>query len=259
MGLDARDYRTASPNPRQQIGPMTESDSLIRPLSRATLPQEIVKALTNLIMKRVWKPGDLIPTEKELAIRFQVGRSTIREAVKSLVVLGVLEARAGEGSFVRESTSELLSGAFRWGLLLGERNLDDLVDVRVLVEVECTRRAAERRDKRTLDLLLESLREMQASQDDHNAFMESDTKFHLAIAQAAHNPIFENIGSTIQSIVRIWYPKTYYIPETKGRTVAEHTVIADAIAAGNEAEAGTAMRTHLVNAGHRLRRVISTT
>jgi DNA-binding FadR family transcriptional regulator len=100
---------------------------------------------------------------------------------------------------------------------------------------------------------------MQASQDDHNAFMESDTKFHLAIAQAARNPIFENIGSTIQSIFRIWYPKTYYIPETKGRTVAEHTAIADAIAAGDEAEAGKAMRAHLVNAGHRLRRVLSTT
>lgn len=236
---------------------MTESDSLIRPLSRATLPQEIVKAITNLIMKRVWKPGDLIPSEKELAIRFQVGRSTIREAVKSLVVLGVLEARAGEGSFVRESTSELLSGAFRWGVLLGERNLDDLVDVRVLVEVECTRRAAERRDEEMLDQLFESLRDMEASQADHDAFMESDTKFHLAIARASHNPIFENIGSTIQSIVRIWYPKTYYIPETKGRTIAEHTAIATAIAAGNERDAGEAMRVHLVNAGHRLRRIIS--
>ena len=243
----------------ETIGPMTESDSLIRPLSRATLPQEIVKALTNLIMKRVWKPGDLIPSEKELAIRFQVGRSTIREAVKSLVVVGVLEARAGEGSFVRESTSELLSGAFRWGLLLGERNLDDLVDVRMLVEVECTRRAAERRDREMLDQLFESLREMQASQADHDAFMESDTKFHLAIARAARNPIFENIGSTIQSIVRIWYPKTYYIPETKDRTIAEHTAIADAIAAGNEMEAGEAMRAHLVNAGHRLRQILSPT
>src|SRR6202046_5874459 len=122
---------------------MSNAETLIRPVSRPTLPQEIVKALTGLIMKRVRKPRHLIPSEKELAIRFQVGRSTIREAVKSLVVLGVLEARAGEGSFVREATSELLSGAFRWGLLLGERNLDDLVDVRVLVEVECTRRAAE--------------------------------------------------------------------------------------------------------------------
>ncbi len=123
--------------------PLTsDTEKLIRPVSRATLPQEIVKALTDLIMKRVWKPGDLIPSEKELAIRFQVGRSTIREAVKSLVVLGVLEARAGEGSFVREPTSELLSGAFRWGLLLSEGNLDDFVDVRVLIEVECARRAA---------------------------------------------------------------------------------------------------------------------
>jgi GntR family transcriptional repressor for pyruvate dehydrogenase complex len=236
-----------------------ESDSLIRPLSRATLPQEIVKALTGLIMKRVWKPGDLIPSEKELAIRFQVGRSTIREAIKSLVVVGVLEARAGEGSFVRESTSELLSGAFRWGLLLGERNLDDLVDVRVLVEVECTRRAAERRGKEMLDQLFESLHDMQAYQTDHNAFMESDTKFHLAIAQAAHNPIFENIGSTIQSIVRIWYPKTYYIPETKDLTIAEHTAIADAIAEGSETKAGDAMRAHLMNAGRRLRRILSPT
>lgn len=241
----------------REFTPMTDSTAIIRPLNRATLPQEIVKALTDLIMNRVWKPGDLIPSEKELAIRFQVGRSTIREAVKSLVVLGVLEARAGEGSFVREATSELLSGAFRWGLLLGERNLDDLVDVRVLVEVECTRRAARRHSRELTEELFESIREMQVRQADDNAFKESDTKFHLTISRAAQNPIFENIGSTIQSMCRIWYPKTYYIPETKGWTVAEHTAIVDAIAAGKETEAAEAMRVHLVNAGNRLRLVLS--
>jgi len=235
----------------------TDAGDLIRPVSRATLPQEIVKALTDLIMKRVWKPGDIIPSEKELALRFQVGRSTVREAVKSLVVIGVLEQRAGEGSFVRASSSELLSGAFNWGLLLGERNLDDLVDVRVLVEVECTRRAAERRSPAMLAQLTESMADMQAHQTDHDAFMESDTRFHLAIAQAAQNPIFENIGGTIQSIVRIWYPKTYYIPETKGLTITEHRAIADAIAAGDADAAGAAMRAHLVSAGKRLRRILS--
>jgi GntR family transcriptional regulator, transcriptional repressor for pyruvate dehydrogenase complex len=236
---------------------MTDSAALIRPISRATLPQEIVKALTDLIMKGVWKPGDMIPSEKELALRFQVGRSTIREAVKSLAVLGVLEARAGEGSFVRETTSELLSGAFRWGLLLGERNLDDLVDVRVLVEVECTRRAAEQGRAETSQQLAASLKDMRASGTDHEAFMESDTRFHLAIAQAARNPIFENIGATIQSMVRIWYPKTYYIPETKGRTIEEHLAIADAIARHDAAAAAEAMRCHLIQAGARLRRILS--
>ncbi|MDQ0396002.1 FadR/GntR family transcriptional regulator [Labrys monachus] len=235
----------------------TETGNLIRPVSRATLPQEIVKALTDLIMKRVWKPGDIIPSEKELAIRFQVGRSTVREAVKSLVVIGVLDARPGEGSFVRATSSELLSGAFHWGLLLGERNLDDLVDVRVLVEVECTRRAAERRSPAMLDQLGESIADMEAHQTDHNAFMESDTRFHLAIAQAAQNPIFENIGGTIQSIGRIWYPKTYYIPETKGLTITEHRAIAEAIAAGDVQAAADAMRAHLVSAGKRLRRILS--
>jgi DNA-binding FadR family transcriptional regulator len=241
------------------MDPMTDSAALIRPIARATLPQEIVKALTDLIMKGAWKPGDMIPSEKELALRFQVGRSTIREAVKSLAVLGVLEARAGEGSFVREATSELLSGAFRWGLLLGERNLDDLVDVRVLVEVECTRRAAEDGGAETRDQLRASLMDMRASGTDHEAFMESDTRFHLAIAQAARNPIFENIGATIQSMVRIWYPKTYYIPETKGRTIEEHLAIADAIERHDVPAAAEAMRSHLIQAGSRLRQILSST
>jgi DNA-binding FadR family transcriptional regulator len=237
--------------------PLTsDTEKLIRPVSRATLPQEIVKALTDLIMKRVWKPGDLIPSEKELAIRFQVGRSTIREAVKSLVVLGVLEARAGEGSFVREPTSELLSGGFRWGLLLSEGNLDDFVDVRVLIEVECARRAAANKTEELVSQLNTTIEEMRAEPMDHSAFMDSDTRFHLAIAHAARNPIFETVGSTIQSIVRIWYPKTYYIPETKGRTIAEHRTITDGVAAGDMDAAGEAMRAHLVAAGQRLRTLL---
>jgi GntR family transcriptional regulator, transcriptional repressor for pyruvate dehydrogenase complex len=235
---------------------MDDTGALIRPVSRATLPQEIVRALTDLIMKRVWKPGDLIPSEKELAMRFQVGRSTIREAVKSLVVLGVLEARAGEGSFVREPTSELLSGGFRWGLLLSEGNLDDFVDVRVLIEVECARRAAASKADDLVSQLDTTIEEMRAEPMDLGAFMESDTRFHLAIAHAARNPIFETVGSTIQSIVRIWYPKTYYIPETKGRTIAEHRAIVDGVASGDIDAAGRAMRAHVVAAGQRLRTLL---
>jgi GntR family transcriptional repressor for pyruvate dehydrogenase complex len=235
---------------------VSDAGTLIRPVSRATLPEEIVKALTDLIMKRVWKPGDLIPSEKELAIRFQVGRSTVREAVKSLVVLGVLEARAGEGSFVREPTSELLSGGFRWGLLLSEGNLDDFVEVRVLIEVECVRRAAANGTEELVSQLNTAIEEMRTEPMDHGAFMESDTRFHLAIAHAARNPIFETVGSTIQSIVRIWYPKTYYIPDTKERTIAEHRAIVEGVASGDADAAGIAMRAHLVAAGQRLRTLL---
>ena len=176
--------------------------------------------------------------------------------MKSLVVLGVLEARAGEGSFVREPTSELLSGGFRWGLLLSEGNLDDFVDVRVLIEVECARRAAANKTDDLVSQLDRTIQEMRAEPMDHSASMDSDSRFHLAIAHAAQNPIFETVGSTIQSIVRIWYPKTYYIPETKGRTIAEHLAIADGVASGDLDAAGTAMRAHIVAAGQRLRTLL---
>lgn len=225
----------------------------IRSLRRATLPQEIVSSIADLISGGIWKPGDMIPTEKDLAARFGVGRSTIREAVKSLVVIGVLEARAGEGSFVREPTSRLLSGAFRWGLLLSERNLDDFVDVRIFVESECAWRAAQAPSDSAVAELFAIHEEMVARQNDHAQFIEWDNRFHVCIADMAHNTIFTNIASTIQQIVRAWYPVTYSLEGTKAATIREHLRIANAIKAADPSAARDAMTGHLQAASFRLK------
>lgn len=225
----------------------------IRSLRRATLPQEIVSSIADLISSGIWKPGDMIPTEKDLAARFGVGRSTIREAVKSLVVIGVLEARAGEGSFVREPTSSLLSGAFRWGLLLSERNLNDFVDVRMFVESECAWRAAQSPSDSAIAELFAIHEGMVARQNDHAQFIEWDNRFHVCVAEMAHNTIFTNIASTIQQIVRAWYPVTYSLEGTKAATIREHRRIADAIKARDPSTARDAMTGHLQAASFRLR------
>jgi GntR family transcriptional regulator, transcriptional repressor for pyruvate dehydrogenase complex len=234
-------------------GKPKESDSnYIHSVRRRTLPQEIVNSIGDLIIRGIWKPGEMIPTEKELAARFGVGRSTVREAVKSLVVLGVLEARAGEGSFLREPDSRLLSGAFRWGLLLSERNLDDLVEARVLVECECARRAALSRSKLTGLFAIQD--KMTVSESHHQQFMDWDNRFHVCIATMAQNSIFINISSTIQEVVRVWYPDTFYIEGTKAATLQEHFRIAKAIEAGDPAAAQEAMAAHLLAASARLKR-----
>ena len=221
-------------------------------MKRGTLSQDIVDSIADLIIRGIWKPGDMIPTEKELAARLGVGRSTVREAVKSLVVLGVLEARAGDGSFVCEPTSKLLSGAFRWGLLLSERNLDDLVEARVLVEGECAWRAAQSPDGRAVNELFAIHREMESRQNDSLQFLEWDNRFHVAIANMAQNAIFTNIASTIQEIVRVWYPPTFYAEGTKAATIREHLAIAKAIQATDPTTAREAMSRHLTAAGARL-------
>src|SRR5947209_3094004 len=72
----------------------------IRPVSRVSLSDGIVEQLIDLIARDILKAGDRLPSEKELCLRFRVGRTTIREALRSLAVMGILDGRVGEGTFV---------------------------------------------------------------------------------------------------------------------------------------------------------------
>jgi GntR family transcriptional repressor for pyruvate dehydrogenase complex len=234
--------RSPQPAPAEAVG-------AIQPVNRATLPQAIIKSITDLIMQRVWKPGDMIPSEKELAAQFGVGRSTIREGVKILAILGVLEAKAGEGSFVRGPGPRALNGAFEWGLLLSDNNREDLADMRVFIEVECARRAAINRTPEQADALSGIMQRMRSRKTDNAQFRELGNDFHNLVASASGNVLFESIVMTMQQIVRIWYPGN----ATRASTIAEHTAIAVAIIDGDSEAAAEAMRAHILSASERLR------
>jgi GntR family transcriptional regulator, transcriptional repressor for pyruvate dehydrogenase complex len=234
----------------------TASAEHLKPLAKATLPQEIVAAIANLIMTRAWKPGDRIPPEKELAGRFGVGRSSIREAIQSLVILGVIESRPGDGSYIRPGTSQLLSGAFEWGLMLGEHNLDDLVAMRMLIEVECAGRAAAARDADLAPALLRVVDEMRDAADQPKLFMKLDNRFHEMIAAGARNALYLGLSKTIQSLVGVWYSQTYQLERTKSVTLDEHLAIARAIESGSSQQARKTMKEHILRAGERLHMVL---
>ncbi len=229
---------------------MTTQTDLIKPIGRPNLTREVVNAMTRLIMRRVWSPGDAIPSEKALAAQFGVGRSTVREALQSLVTLGAVEIRQGEGSFIREPTSELLSDAFLWGLLLSPRNVGDFTEFRVSVETTCAGIAARARGQAVVDRLFELLDLMKASPRDR--VVEHDNRFHVTIAEATGNPIFIKVVETLQSTVRLWFPITYSVTGTAEDTLAEHRAIADAIRDQSAAGARKAMRMHLIKASKRL-------
>ncbi|MDM9625084.1 FadR/GntR family transcriptional regulator [Rhizobium sp. S152] len=225
----------------------------IVPLQRATLPQEIVKAIAQLIRRGEWKADEMIPAEKELAAMFGVGRSTIREAVKSLAVMGVIESRAGEGSFLRQPSSEMLAGSMMWGLLLSERNLEDLLETRILLEVECAGKAAERRGVDVPDKLVWIVENMKTSFRDYARFMALDNEFHVLLAKSSGNVLYSTMAETVQGLVRTWYSATYDIPGTMDKTIGEHLRIVDAVRDRDSAAAKEAMRAHLTQAGSRLR------
>ena len=237
----------------------TASAEHLRPLAKVTLPQEIVAAIANLIMSRVWRPGDRIPSEKELTSRFGVGRSSLREAIQSLVILGVIEARPGDGSYIRVGTSDLLSGAFEWGMMLGEQNLDDLVAMRGLIEVECAGQASAARDPDLARALFRLIDEMKEAADQPHLFMKLDNSFHEMIAAGAHNLLYLSLSKTIQKLVGVWYAQTYQLERTKSATIDEHLAIAKAIETGSRQHARRAMKEHIERAGERLHRILEKT
>lgn len=158
--------------------------------------------LTGLIARGALKPGDRIPSEKQLCDQFGVGRTSVREALRSLSGMGILESRAGFGTFVAKSSDRCLERAFQWGLLLNSKVVEDLVETRLTLESHAASLAATRATKENLRTLEEAISGMQKSVSNPERYLEFDMAFHLELARATQNGILENLLSTIRAYLQ---------------------------------------------------------
>jgi DNA-binding FadR family transcriptional regulator len=132
---------------------------------RETTTTEIARKLLVYFLAGRFAPGHRLPSERSLAQTLGVGRSVVREALKSLTLLGIVEVRQGDGTFLRSTESDLLPHAIEWGLLLGTRRTRDLIEVRRYLESILVALAAERRDETDLTALRAELDRMYAAGD----------------------------------------------------------------------------------------------
>ena len=114
----------------------------MRRVHRNSLSDEIVEQIIDLISRGVLKPGERLPSEKELCLRFGVGRTTIREALRSMAVMGLLDGRVGEGTFVSGDSRKYLEKALQRGLLIDRKSVNDLVETRLMLESQTAYGAA---------------------------------------------------------------------------------------------------------------------
>ena len=134
-------------------------------------------------------PGERLPSQRELATLLGVGRSSIREAINALAVMGYLDVAQGRGTYVKNDlpaadvSLSQLSAALKAGSIL------DLMDVRELLECRSARLAAERAEGDRLDKMRIAIREMQQCGPGYEPFLETDMRFHLALARASENRI----------------------------------------------------------------------
>lgn len=231
------------------------SHELLRVEAREPVSAEIARKLLDYLLSGVLLPGDRLPSERELSRTFGVGRSAVRDALKPLTLLGIIDVRQGDGTYLRATESELLPKAVEWGLLLGERRALDLVEARRHIEVALATLAAQRRDEDDLrDMRRLLLRMEQARSDDE--FIDADMEFHLRLAEAARNSVLSGILTNIRSLIQVWITRVTHAADSVAPSYQEHVPIMEAVEAKDAAAAAAAMAAHLDSAGAKLARTL---
>lgn len=146
-------------------------------------------------------PGDKLPSVVELAELFNVGRGTVREALTALKALGLIEIRQGEGTFVKQLTSQDLLGNYS-NLLIGIDQIKSLLEVRKVLESSYVELAAKRRDYQDLINLQAALKQMEEDLQHSTHGEEADWKFHYAIAKATKNEMLVYLIETISDAMK---------------------------------------------------------
>jgi GntR family transcriptional repressor for pyruvate dehydrogenase complex len=225
--------------------------------NRVTISTEITRKLLDFLLAGHLHPGDRIPSERQLAASLGVGRSVVREALKSLTLLGLVEVRQGDGTYMKKADSDLLPRVIEWGMLLGEKRIDDLIEAREHLEVIVAGLAAERRDEAALTDLRQHLQDMKSAIGNADRFVAADVAFHLKVAEASGNGILYNVMSGIRTLLQVWIKRVMQAATDFRPSYEEHVPIMAAIEAGDADAARDAMMRHMESAEGRLRAATS--
>jgi GntR family transcriptional repressor for pyruvate dehydrogenase complex len=218
---------------------------------RLPISSEVAQVLMDHLLHDGYEVGQRIPSERALSASLGVGRSVIREALKSLALLGLVQVRAGDGNYLQSRSSGLLPNTFEWGMLLESSRIEELIEARRELEVVLVGFAAARRTEADIAELHELLEVMRAAPADQR-FVEADVAFHLRIARAAGNSVLQQMLESTHSLLHAWITRVIQAAGDTSTSVAEHIPVLDAIEAGDVEAARAAIRDHLDRAGLRL-------
>ncbi len=218
----------------------------IAPLPRATLSEQVAKRLAARITAGDWQPGEKLPSEAELCRAFNVGRSSLREALTSLAFIGLIRVRAGGGSYVAEQPSAYFTSAWLSnGLLTNAKALYEFVEARLILEAELAALCAERITLEELAAMEQLVDRMAESVDDADEFKKLDLSFHLSMGIAAKNDVLNNLLKGVREQMMDLISKSILLKEGMEQAVAQHHKILETFRQHSPVKAREAMAGHL--------------
>jgi GntR family transcriptional repressor for pyruvate dehydrogenase complex len=232
---------------------MADDEGPFQTLKRTpTLSDRLVESVLDLIGSSALKPGDRLPSERDLGEQFGVSRTVVREAVRSLAAKGVLDVRSGSGATVARVNVAQASETLRLYVQGSHGNVDGVTydqvnDVREMIEARVARMAAtmaSEADIARLAAVHEQFR-AQAQAGDLEASSRLDVAFHRAIAESVHNPLLLVMLDSIEPILLEIRRRVADVPGRQGRAVGAHQLILDRLTERDGAGAERAMIEHL--------------
>ncbi len=201
----------------------------MREISHDPLTDRVIRRIQDMIRQGEVLPGDLLPTQHELATQFGVGLSTIREAIKALSLIGLVDPRAGRGTRVLPNALKILRNTTLMKANLDSLEADQVLEARLFIEGALTRLAANRASADDMVEIETAIDEMRASLNDSAAFVRADLRFHLAVARASKNDVLMQTYYLIQSLMEEVVRQADELPGGKERALVNHAQILDGI------------------------------
>lgn len=173
---------------------------MFTPIKNTKVYEQVVDQIKSMIIDGTLKKGDKLPTERDLAEQLQISRASIREAIRALEVIGLVESKQGAGNFIKESFEESLFQPLSMMFMLEESNPHEILELREVLELETSILAAKKITDEELEVLEVLIKKLKESNDEDQSVI-IDKEFHYTIARASRNLLIMNVLHVISQLI----------------------------------------------------------
>jgi GntR family transcriptional regulator, transcriptional repressor for pyruvate dehydrogenase complex len=213
-------------------------------IRRNKVYEEVAQQIERLILKKL-RPGDKLPSERELAEMLHVSRSSIRDAIRGLELMGMVEPRQGAGTIVREISSDSVMNPFSNALKRRRESVSELLDFRKMLEPPLAARAATHASADEISEMEEILQRQEAKQARGESAVPEDSEFHYSVALASGNSVVLKVLDILMDLLRDTRERSLQVEGRPQKSIAGHRRILAAIKRHDAEAAKSAMRRHI--------------
>ena len=235
---------------------MTDEE-LFQPIYPTRVSDGAVDQILNLIAEGRLKPGDRLPSERELVRQLEVSRTSVREALRALEAKGIIEVRPGSGSFIRGSGQEEAAPNWVPWLLAHRQEIMQLVELREALETRAAYLAATRASQEQIEVMKNAIDRMSEAieNDDADLTVQADKAFHESVAKACGNELMAYLLNSANEALADPRGAILSLPGRAAKSLAEHRLIWQAIANRNPEQAEAAVLHHIEGVVEDLKRI----